>query len=337
MNRREFIKTTSLVAGAVLARNLAAVEKLAFAAADIRRDNMLYRPLGKTGEEISVLGLGGYHIGKQSSEKESVRLIRGAIDRGINFMDNSWDYNGGESERRMGKALQDGYRNKAFLMTKFDGRTKLSAEKQINESLKRLKTDHVDLLMLHEVIRMNDPELFFEKEGSVQAALAAQKAGKARYLGFTGHKDPSIHLHMLDMAKSHGLKLDAVLMPLNVMDAQYHSFQHEVLPRLISEQTGVLSMKPMGDGIILKSQAVSAAECLQYAMTVNPGTVITGIDSIPILEQDLEIARSFKPMTKAQMAELIARTAMFATTGKYELFKTTDHFDSTAHHPEWLG
>ncbi|GFO58367.1 oxidoreductase [Geomonas silvestris] len=337
MNRREFLKKSSLVAGAVLAQQLVDLDRLAGAAPAQRRGEMLYRPLGNTGEELSILGLGGAHIGRQPDEKQSIALIKSAIDRGITFMDNSWDYNGGESEKRMGKALQGGYREKVFLMTKFDGRTRSAAQKQIDESLKRLKTDRIDLLMFHEVIRMNDPDRFFGPDGAVQAALEAKKAGKARYLGFTGHKDPAIHLHMLDLTRAHNFKPDAVLMPLNVMDAHFRSFQHQVLPRLISEKIGVLSMKPLGDAIILQSKAVSAIECLHYAMTVNPGTVVTGIDSLPILDQALEAVRSFKPLTREEQAALLARTERFARSGEYELFKTTGHFDSTAKHPEWMG
>ena len=336
MNRREFLKNSSLVAGAVVAHQLG-LEQLACAATAERRGAMLYRKLGSTGEEISILGLGGAHIGRQPDAKESIRIIQAAIERGITFMDNSWDYNDGDSEKRMGKALQGGYRNKVFLMTKFDGRTRDAAAKQIDESLKRLKTDHVDLLMFHEVIRRNDPDRFFGPDGAVQAALAARQAGKARYLGFTGHKDPSIHLHMLELAREKGFKPDAVLMPINVMDAHYRSFEHQVLPRLISENIGVLSMKPMGDGIILKAKAASAMECLHYAMSVSPGTVITGIDSMPILDQALEAVRSFQPMNRAQIAALLARTEPFARSGQYELFKTSEHFDSTAKHPEWMG
>ena len=338
MNRRDFLKSsTSLVVGAVVTQQLPGIDNLAFAANGVRRGDMIYRRLGSTGEEVSIVGVGGFHIGKQADEKESIRIIRTAIDRGINFMDNSWDYNDGESEKRMGNALQDGYRQKAFLMTKFDGRTKQSAATQIDESLRRLKTDHLDLLMFHEIIRMEDPDRIFGSGGAIEAALDARKAGKTRFLGFTGHKDPLIHLRMLDLAKAHGFKPDAVLMPMNVMDAHFRSFQHRVLPRLLSEKIGVLSMKPMGDSFILQSKAVSATECLHYVMSVSPGTVITGIDSMPILNQALEAVQTFKPMTKKQLATLLARTAKFASNGEYELFKTSDHFDSTAHHPEWLG
>jgi predicted aldo/keto reductase-like oxidoreductase len=338
MNRRDFLKSTSIVAGAVMAQKCIGLEGLVFGADHgVQRDGMIYRQLGSTGEEISIIGLGGSHIGKQSDPKDSIKIVRAAIDQGINFMDNSWDYNNGASEERMGEALQDGYRTKAFLMTKFDGRTREEAAKQIDQSLRRLKTDHVDLLMCHEVIRMNDPDRFFAKGGGVEAALAARQAGKARYLGFTGHKDPTIHLHMLDLAAAHNFKLDAVLMPINVMDAHYRSFQHKVMPTLISKNIGVLSMKPMGDGIILQSNAVSATECLHYVMSVSPGTVITGIDSIPILNQALQVVRSFKPMSRSEISALLARTAKFAENGKFELFKTSEHFDSTAKHPEWLG
>lgn len=337
MNRRDFLIGTSLVAGAMVAERGLKLEKLAFAANDSRRGDMLYRRLGSTGEEVSIVGLGGSHIGKQADSRESIRIIHAAMEHGITFMDNSWDYNDGKSEERMGKALEGGYRKKAFLMTKFDGRTRTSAAKQIDESLRRLKTDHVDLLMLHEVIRMNDPKRFFAKGGAVEAALAARKAGKARYLGFTGHKDPAIHLHMLDLSNTHDFKLDAVLMPLNVMDAHYRSFEHQVLPRLVSQNIGVLSMKSMGDGEILKTKAVSPTECLQYAMSVSPGTVITGIDSMEVLNQTVAAVRNFKPMTQPEIRNLLARTAKFAPEGKYELFKTSERFDSTAKHPEWLG
>jgi len=339
MNRREFLKGASLVAGAVAAERLAALEPVAHAAPNgtVIRQCMIYRPLGSTGEEVSSVGLGGAHIGRQPNAKDSIEIVRAALDQGITFLDNSWDYNKGESEIRMGKALRDGYRKKAFLMTKFDGRTREAAARQIDESLIRLGTDHVDLLMCHEVIRMEDPDRFFARGGGAEAALAAKRAGKARFLGFTGHKDPAIHLRMLDEAAAHGFKLDAVLMPLNVMDAHYKSFRQQVLPRLIAEKIGVLSMKPMGDGIILKSGAVSATECLRYAMTVSPGTVITGIDSMPILHQALEAVRDFKPLSRPELDALLARTAKYAASGEYELFKTSDVFDSTAKHPEWLG
>src|SRR3954454_5319806 len=220
-----------------------------------------YRTLGKTGEKVSLVGVGGAHIGR-ISEQESLQIVRAALDRGINFLDNSWDYNDGKSEEWMGKALKDGYRQKAFLMTKIDGRTKASAARQLDESLKRLQVDHVDLLQFHEIIRMNDPDRIFAPGGALETVLAAKQAGKVRYIGFTGHKDPQIHLHMLEVAEEHGFHFATVQMPLNVMDAHYRSFQRLVLPELIREQIGVLGMKSMANGIILKSNTVSPIECL---------------------------------------------------------------------------
>lgn len=300
--------------------------------------DMPYRMLGRTSQRVSAIGMGGFHIGQPHiDEAESIRLIRSAIDRGINFLDNSWDYNGGQSEIRMGKALRDGYRTKVFLMTKLDGRTREEAAKQIDESLKRLQTDHVDLMQHHEVIRFEDPDRIFAPGGAHQAVLEAKKAGKVRYIGFTGHKDPHIHLYMLKVAADHGFRFDAVQMPLNVMDAHFRSFEKLVLPKLIEAGIGVLGMKSMGDSIILKSKTVTAMECLHYAMNLPTSVVITGIDSTRILDQAFEAARSFHSMTSDQVAALLAKTERAAANGDYELFKTSQHFDSTAHHPEWLG
>ena len=298
---------------------------------------MLYRTLGHTGEKVSIIGIGGSHIGQQKEEQESIKIIRSAIDRGITFMDNSWDYNNGVSEIRMGKALRNGYRQKVFMMTKVDGRTKEAAAKQIDESLKRLQTDHVDLMQFHEVIRMEDPDRIFAPGGALSAMLAAQKAGKVRYIGFTGHKDPLVHLRMLEIAAQNNFHFDALLMPLNVMDAHFRSFQHLVLPVALKEKIGVLSMKPMGGKFILKSNTVNPIECLHYVMNLPTSVVITGIDSLPILDQALEAVRTFQPMSQQQMAALLARTAQAAAQGQYELFKTSSHFDSTAKNPQWLG
>src|ERR1700720_2588153 len=246
------------------------------------RGEMRYRPLGRTGEEVSVIGLGGHHIGRQKDEKDSIQIIRAAIDAGINFLDNSWDYNDGRSEIIMGKALKDGYRKRVFLMTKIDGRTKEEAAKQIDQSLKRLQTDVIDLVQHHEVIRLEDPDRIFAEGGAQEAVLAAQKAGKVRFIGFTGHKDPLVHLRMLEVAAKHDFRFDAVQMPLNVMDAHFRSFEMQVLPVLVKEGIGVLGMKSMGDSLILKSKSVTPVECLDYAMTLPTSTVITGIDSLDI-------------------------------------------------------
>jgi predicted aldo/keto reductase-like oxidoreductase len=297
---------------------------------------MIYRTLGRTGEKISAIGLGGYHIGVPK-EDESIRIIRKAIDRGITFMDNCWDYHDGNSEVRMGKALRDGYRQRVFLMTKIDGRTRAAAAKQIDESLQRLQTDRVDLMQIHEVVRMEDPDRIFSSGGAMEAMLEAKKAGKIRYIGFTGHKDPSIHLRTLEMAAKNNVRFDAVQLPLNVMDAHFRSFVEKVVPQLVKEEIGVLGMKALGSGSILQSKTVTAIECLHYALNLPTSAVITGIDKMEYLDQAFEAARTFRPMTKDAVSALLARTTAAAASGKYEQFKTTDRFDATSHHPEWLG
>src|SRR2546429_1851779 len=244
------------------------------------------RVLGRTGENVSSIGLGGWHLGLEHvDEKLSLRIVRTAIDEGINFMDNSWDYNGGASEIRMGKALRDGYRDKVFLMTKIDGRSKREATRQLDESLRRLQTDRIDLVQHHEVIRFEDPHRIFDAEGANAALVEARTAGKIRYIGFTGHKDPRIHLHMLEVAKENGFSFDTVQMPLNVMDAHYRSFEQLLLPELVKQKIGVLGMKSMANGIILKSRTVTPVECLHYALNLPTSVVITGIDSMEILDQ----------------------------------------------------
>jgi predicted aldo/keto reductase-like oxidoreductase len=296
------------------------------------------RTLGRTGERVSAIGLGGFHLGKPDLlEAESVRIIRTAIDAGINFLDNSWDYNGGRSEIRMGKALRDGYRERALLMTKIDGQTRAAAARQIEESLGRLQTDVIDLLQFHEIIRMDDPDRIFARGGALEAALEAKDAGKIRYIGFTGHKSPAIHLRMLETAADHGFRFDTVQMPLNVMDAHFESFEKKVLPVLLKEGIGVLGMKPLGDRQIPASQTVSPVECLHYAMNLPTSVVITGCDSMGILEQALHAARTFRRMSPAAAEALRAQTASAAHAGAFERYKTTHDFDSTVAHPEWLG
>jgi predicted aldo/keto reductase-like oxidoreductase len=301
------------------------------------RNGIPYRTLGRTREKVSLVGLGGYHLGKQADPQESIGIIRNGLDEGVNFLDNCWDYNGGESEIRMGNALRDGYRQKAFLMSKIDGRTKAAAASQIHESLRRLQTDRIDLLQFHEVIRDTDPGRIFAAGGALEAVLEAQKAGKIRYIGFTGHKSPEIHLQMLDTAAKHGFTFDAVQMPLNVMDAHFDSFERRVLPILLKNDIGVLGMKPMGDHFILESKTASAVECLHYAMNLPTSVVITGCDSQPILQQALDAARSFQPFNSSQVAALLAKTAKAADAGQFELYKTTHHFDGTYANPRWLG
>ena len=296
-----------------------------------------YRTLGHSGERVSIIGLGGYHIGMQSDEQESVKIIRAALDNDVNFLDNCWDYNNGQSEIRMGKALRDGYRQKAFLMTKIDGRTRKAAMQQIEESLRRLQTDHIDLLQFHEVIRDTDPDRLFSVGGGMEAVLDAKKAGKIRYIGFTGHKSPDIHLRMLKTAFDHQFTFDSVQMPLNVMDAHFDSFEKKVLPVLVEHKIGVLGMKPMGDKLILNSKTVTPIECLHYAMNLPTSVVITGCDSMEILNQALNAARSFRPLKPEEAAALLSKTSKAAQNGQYELYKTSHQFDGTYHNPQWLG
>ncbi len=297
-----------------------------------------YRTLGRTGERVSAIGIGGYHLGKPYlEESESIRIVRTAIDSGVTFLDNSWDYYGGQSELRMGKALGNGYRHRAFLMTKIDGRDGPTAARQIDESLRRLQTDRVDLLQHHEVIRMDDPDRIFAAGGAMEAVLEAKRAGKVRYIGFTGHKSPEIHLKTLATAASHHFHFDAVQLPLNVLDAHYRSFEKKVLPVLLERETGVLGMKPMGDAVILESKTATPIECLHYAMNLPTSVVITGCDSMERLEQALTAARSFRPMGPTEVDALLAKTARAAREGRYELYKTTQKHDGTMEHPEWLS
>lgn len=302
---------------------------------DASPGGMIYRTLGKTGEKVSAIGLGGSHIGRQPEEQESITIIRAAIDNGINFMDNCWDYR--HSEERMGKALLNGYRDKVFLMTKVDGRDKRTASEQLDQSLRRLQTDRLDLLQFHEIIFENDPERIFAPGGAIECALEARKAGKVRYIGFSGHKSPAIHLKMLKTAAQHGFNFDTVQMPLNLMDAHFDSFEKNVLPVLVKNNIGVLGMKSISSGNILRSNTVGPIECLHYAMNLPTSVVITGIDSIPILHQAIQAARSFKPMSQHEVSALLARTAAVATRGQFEPYKMTRKLDATFRNPQWLG
>jgi predicted aldo/keto reductase-like oxidoreductase len=328
VSRRRFVEiAASITAMCSLRAELWATEE---------RGGIPYKTFGSTGEKVSAIGLGGYHIGRPE-DAESIRIIRTAIDGGINFMDNCWDYNNGASEEKMGKALRDGYRQKVFLMTKIDGRDKKTAAAQIDESLRRLQTDHIDLMQMHEVIRMSDPERIFAKGGAIEALHEAKKAGKLRFIGFTGHKSPDMHLHMIKTADEHGVKLDGVLMPVNVMDAHFESFVGKVMPVLVEKKIGIQTMKPMGGGVILQSKTVSAPECLRFAMSQPTDVVITGCDSMELVKQALDTARNFKAMNREEIAALLGRTSAAAAEGKFELYKTSTNFDGTMHNPQWLG
>jgi aryl-alcohol dehydrogenase-like predicted oxidoreductase len=338
MERRDFLK--SATAAGVAAATGSAMGQAGNSSAPVTRaqsPDMPYRQLGTTGEMVSAIGMGGYHLGKQKDANESIRLMHAGIDRGITFMDNCWDYNDGISEVRMGQALRNGYRQKVFLMTKMDGRTAEEYNKQLEQSLGRLQTDVIDLVQFHEIIRMEDPDRIFAAGGAIEAAVEAKKAGKIRYIGFTGHKDPAVHLRMLETAQKHGFHFDTVQMPINVMDAHFRSFTREVMPVAIKQGIGVLAMKTFGDHFILASNTVKPIEALHYGLTQPVSVVITGIDSTTVLEQALEAARTFKPLTQAEVDGILERTRVAASKGEFELFKTTSHFDGTAANPKWLG
>ena len=329
MDRRQALNV--LAAG-----GLAALAKAQSTNTSAESNGMIYRQLGSTGERVSAIGLGGAHLARPT-EDEAIRIVRSALDRGLTFLDNCWDYSNGECEVRMGKALRDGYRQKAFLMTKFDGRTKQATSQQIDESLKRLGTDHIDLIQYHENIRLDDPDRFFAEGGALEGVLAAKQAGKIRYIGFTGHKDPFVHERMLEIAKAHKFHFDSCQMPLNPMDAHFRSFANNVVPKLVEQGIAVLGMKPMGSGLLLRSNTVTPTECLHYALNLPTSVVINGCDSMKILDQAFEVARTFKPMTESEVIAILDKTREAAANGQYELFKTSTQFDGTIRNPQWMG
>ena len=342
MERRDFLKAATATGVA------AAVPAAAQSGNAIREPNnskraeapgMLYRELGTTGERVSAIGMGGYHLGKPNlTQEESIRLLHAGIDAGITFIDHCWDYNDGISEVRVGWGLRQAhYRDKVFLMTKIDGRTAEEYSKQLEQSMGRLQTEMIDLVQFHECIRLEDPDRIFAKGGAIEAARKARDAGKIRYIGFTGHKDPAVHLRMFEVADKNGFHFDTVQMPVNVMDAHFRSFTRNVIPVAVKHGTGVLAMKTFGDHFILDSKTVQPIEALHYGLSQQVSVVITGIDTQPVLEQALTAARTFKPMTEEAQAALLSRTETAAAEGKYELFKTSSHFDGTAQNPKWLG
>jgi aryl-alcohol dehydrogenase-like predicted oxidoreductase len=283
------------------------------------------RPLGRTGIEVSALGVGGFHLGSTKDQEEATRLVQRALEAGINFFDNAWEYHDGESEARLGRALQ-GYRQEAVVMTKLctHGRNKRVAMQMLEESLGRLKTDHLDVWQIHEVVYENDPDMIFGPDGAAEALMQAKKDGKVRFVGFTGHKDPSIHLKML----SHGFPFDTVQMPLNPFDATFRSFQAQVMPEAKKQGIAVLGMKSLGgSGEMVKNGAVTPAEALRYAMSLPVACTISGMDSMEVLEQNLKIALDFEPMSESEQQALAARCADYAADGRLELFKSTTMYD----------
>jgi uncharacterized protein len=340
MKRRNFLKQ----AAATLAATRLHAQKLEGAAAMSALpilttvNGIGHRKLGRTNEQVSILGIGGFHLGGADiSEVEAIRIIHKALDEGINFLDNCWDYNDGASEERMGKALENGYRQKAFLMTKIDGRTGESARRQIEQSLSRLKTDHIDLLQIHEVIRMGDPEQAFQPGNVIDVLKQAKQEGKIRYIGFTGHKSPDIHLHMIETADKHGFQFDTVQMPVNALDEHYNSFGQKVIPVARKHNIAILGMKPLSNGAILKTNTITAIEALHYAMSVPVTVTLTGCDSMARLDQALEAVRTFKPLTSDQKLAILQKTAPAATDGKFEAYKSSHIYDGTINNPQWLG
>ena len=279
------------------------------------------RAFGRSGELVSALGLGGYHLGLVGTEREATRIVHEAMDAGVTFMDNAWEYHDGKSEERMGRALE-GRRGRAFLMTKVctHGRDARLAMHQLEQSLRRLRTDYLDLWQIHEVVYDSDPERHFDKGGVVEALERAKKQGKVRYVGFTGHKDPAIHLRML----SYDYPFDACQLPLNCFDATFRSFEQRVLPELAARGIAVIGMKSLGgEADMVKKKAVTAREALGYAMSLPVATTVSGIDSLRVLRQNLRVARGFRPMSAGEMHKLRLKCADLASDGRFELFKTT--------------
>jgi uncharacterized protein len=343
MERRSFLKGAAAAAVAGLTvRDLGAQASLDGAAAHTPLpavttvNGIGRRKLGRADVEVSIIGIGGFHIGQAHvSEADGIAIVRRALDEGINFLDNCWDYNNGVSEERMGKALQDGYRQKAFLMTKIDGRTGVSARQQLEQSLVRLKTDHIDLMQIHEVIRMGDPEQAFESGKVVEVLTKARQEGKIRFIGFTGHKSPEIHLHMIETADKQGFTFDSVQMPVNALDKHYDSFQQKVIPVAQKHGMAILGMKPLANAAVLKVDGLTAPEALHYAMSVPVTVTINGCESMANLEQALNVARNFKPMSVPEKLAVLAKTAPVA--GKLEAYKSSKVYDGTANNPQWLG
>jgi uncharacterized protein len=324
IGRRRFLQAGLAATATILAGSIQSTTA-PLAMTDTGPDRIPRRPLGKTGEQVSIIGVGGYHLGTMRSPDDAARLVHEAVDAGVTFFDNAWEYNEHRSEEWMGLGLQ-GRRDKVFLMTKVcsHGRDKKVAMQQLEESLKRLRTDHLDLWQIHEVIYENDPDLHFARGGVIEALDEAKKQGKVRFVGFTGHKNPAIHLKML----AHNYPFDAVQMPLNCFDGTYRSFEQQVLPELDRRGIAALGMKSMGgNGQPILHGVVTAEEALRYAMSLPVAATISGMDSVDVLRQNLRIARGFKPMNPEEMQALRQRCAIFAADGHLELYKSTVKYD----------
>lgn len=325
--RRRFLKGAAVLGASTLADRIAMAQRQQNNAGATGGGSELvpHRTLGRTGMQVSALGIGGYHLGSAKSQQEANEIVAVAMDAGVNFFDNAWDYHDGHSEEVLGIALK-GKRDRAVVMTKVctHGRGKDVAMRQLEESLRRLQTDHLDVWQIHEVIYENDPELIFAPGGAAEALLQAKQQGKVRAIGFTGHKDPSIHLRML----AHNFPFDTVQMPLNCLDASFRSFEKQVLPEAQKQGIGVLGMKSMGgSGEIVTHGAATPAEALRYAMSLPVAVTISGNESMDVLQQNLATARGFQPMSDAEMQALRERCKVVASDGRFELFKTSKKYD----------
>ncbi len=325
VSRRTFLRTDAMTGAGALAANTAAQSKEQKQGASMPSYTVPRRAFGRTGEQVSILGVGGFHLGATKDQQEANAMVARAIDCGINFFDNAWEYKEGLAEERLGTALK-GKRDQVILMTKVctHGRDKTVAMQQLEQSLRRLGTDHLDVWQIHEVVYYNDPDLIFRPDGAIEALAQAKQQGKVRWVGFTGHKDPAIHLKML----SHDFPFDTVQMPLNPFDARYRSFQERVLPEAARRGIAVLGMKSLGgSGEMVTHGAITPEEGLRYAMSLPVATTISGMDYMEVLEQNLAIAANFRPMTGAERKALEDRVRPWSSDGRYELFKTTVKYD----------
>src|SRR5579871_13349 len=324
-NRRRFIQSAAILGAAPLVARGSMAQNEKQRSQEVPSGMIPKKPFGKTGVQISAMGLGGYHLGSAETDKAANEIVAKALDHGVTFFDNAWEYHDGLSEERMGRALR-GRRDQAFVMTKVctHGRDKKVAMRMLEESLRRLQTDHLDLWQVHEVVYQSDPDLIFAPDGAAEALLAAKQQGKVRFVGFTGHKHPEIHLRML----SHDFPFDAVQMPLNCCDATFRSFEQQVLPEVNRRGMAAPGMKSAGgSGEMVRSGIITPAEALRYAMSLPVGVTISGMESAGVLQQNLEIARGFQPMSAGDMQKLRERCRLDASDGRYELFKTSKKYD----------
>jgi aryl-alcohol dehydrogenase-like predicted oxidoreductase len=324
-NRRRFIKGAAVLGAAPLIAGGSMAQPQPAQSQQVPDGQVPKKPLGRTGVQISAMGLGGYHLGSAETDQAANEIVAKAFDHGVTFFDNAWEYHDGLSEERLGKALR-GKRDQAFVMTKVctHGRDKKIAMRMLEESLRRLQTDHLDLWQIHEVVYDNDPDLIFAPNGAAEALLAAKQQGKVRFVGFTGHKDPEIHLKML----SHDFPFDTVQMPLNCCDATFRSFETHVLPEATGRGIAALGMKSLGgSGELVRHGAVTPEQGLRYAMSLPVATTISGVDSMPVLDQNLRVAVNFQPLASAEMQALRDQCRFLASDGRLELFKMTTMYD----------